>query len=126
VLTIRKKFVLLLLFFLLFTAGCQKTGAVVDVITFQPADYDIMLFTDQSCKSLKNIYMDALLELKAAHPNEFRGGGLEEEKSINELNYKVSPNGPTLLILKDGKTLSRLTGEKTKSEIIDELQSTIH
>lgn len=68
--------------------------------------------------------MDALLELKAAYPDEFKGG-LEEEKNIDELNYKVSSNSPTLLILKNGQTISRLTGEMSKSEIVNELQLTI-
>ena len=111
---IKKNALLLLLFFLILTTGCQKSSTIVDVITFQPADYDVILCTHDQNKSLKYIYMDALLELKAAYPDQFTGGE-EEKRSIDELEYKVSTDSPTLLIQKNGQTIRRLSGEKSKN-----------
>lgn len=71
--------------------------------------------------------MDALLEIKAAYPDEFKGGE-EEEKNIDDLDdleYSVEPDSPTLLIQKDGKTITQLSGNKTKAEIKKELQETL-
>lgn len=120
----RNHIIISLILFLFLTTGCQKTSTVVNVFTFQPANYDVKLFTDNTSEKINKLYMDAMLEVKAKYPAEFQGAE-EKEENIEDLNLSLSADGPTLLISKNGQTISQLSGKVSKTRIIQELEETI-
>lgn len=125
VIIIKSKVMSTIFFFTLLTSGCNNTSAVVDVITFQPSNYDVKFITDHSSEETQNAYIDAILELKAEYPAEFKAIE-EEEKNINDIQNTINiEGGPTLIILRNGQTISQLSGNKPKSEIMHELEITI-
>ncbi|PAV29865.1 hypothetical protein CIL05_08270 [Virgibacillus profundi] len=109
---------------ILFISGCQHTNTMVDVITFKPSNYQVMFFPNNTEKDTKNVYMDAMLELKAKYPKAFTE--VEAiEKEVDELKDVIKQDEPILIISKNGRTISQLSGEKPKTEIVEQLEMTM-
>ncbi|MEC5422837.1 hypothetical protein QGM71_04905 [Virgibacillus sp. C22-A2] len=122
---IKSKKYLPIILFLLFISGCQNTGAMVNVISFQPSDYNVMFLTNNASQSVEDTYMDAVLEFKAKYPREFNNAQ-EIEKNIEELDLMLDTDHPALIITKDGQLVTQISGQKTKKEIVLLLEKTIH
>lgn len=105
--------------------GCQQPAEKVDMITFHPSDYDVILFTDQSNSNMAEIYLDAIIEVKAKYPSEFNQVS-SEVKPIHELEFSINPHqNPILLITKNGQTVKELSGSTPKKEIKKYLEMTM-
>lgn len=103
-------------------SGCQKDEVMVEVFTFSPSDYHVLFIPDFAEDAADTIYMDAILDLKATYPTEFVETN-KEERDLSEIGVDLS--GPILIIQKDGKNISEISGEKTMKEIRDELEHTL-
>ncbi|AIF45472.1 hypothetical protein [Virgibacillus sp. SK37] len=119
------KFLAIIIFILISSTGCGRSNSnVIDVVTFQPFDYHISLFSDATSEHNKNLYIDALIELKAKHPAAFKNIQTEEI-SKEEADQLSKIEDTTLIISKNGRTLSRLSGEQDKSKIVNTLEKFI-
>jgi hypothetical protein len=111
--------------FLIFLTSCGQPAEEVDIITFHPTDYDVFLLTDESNTSMEEIYLDAIIEMKAEYPSEFNQVS-SEAKPIQEMNVSINDDQkPALLITKNGQTVIELTGSTTKAEIKKHLEMTM-
>jgi hypothetical protein len=120
-----QKTAFLLILFLLFLASCQQPAEKIEIITFHPSDYDVILLTDQSKTNMEEIYLDAIIELKAKYPSEFNQVS-SKATSTHETNFSVgNDENPTLLITKNGQTVKELSGKTPKKEIIKHLELTM-
>jgi hypothetical protein len=74
---------------------------------------------------MEEIYLDAIIELKAKYPSEFNHV-TSEAKSIHEMNYSTNHDqNPILLITKNGQTVKELSGPTPKAEIKKHLEMTM-
>ncbi|MBR7798104.1 MAG: hypothetical protein ACQEWU_08270 [Bacillota bacterium] len=124
---IRSLFIpVLALFLLIFSSGCQATNATtIDVISFQPNGYNVMFFTNNSNSDLENIYFDAIIEIKAKYPSAFKDVQ-KEEKTMDDLEMGLKPESPSLVIMKNGKTIEHLSGDIAKNDLMDKLEQIIN
>ncbi|MFC4025417.1 hypothetical protein ACFOUV_16640 [Oceanobacillus longus] len=104
--------------------GCQNENTNVEVFTFKPNEYDVMFIPEDSIDEVDEMYMDAIIELKAKYPSEFSEMEMTE-RNIAELGIMQNTDGPSLLISKDGTTIAQLFGKKPKKEIIEKLEITL-
>jgi hypothetical protein len=120
-----QKIVYSLAIILIFLTSCQQPAEKVDIITFHPTDYDVMLLTNESNKNMEEKYLDAIIELKAKYPSEFNQVS-SEAKSISEMNISISHDqNPILLITKNGQTVKEFSGSTSKAEIKKHLEMTM-
>ncbi|GAB3800061.1 thioredoxin domain-containing protein [Virgibacillus kimchii] len=111
--------------FTLFLTSCQHSEEKIEVITFHPTDYDVMLLRNNADTGMEEIYLDAIIELKAEYPSEFKQVS-SEAKPIPEIDMLVNHDeNPTLLITKDGQTVKELSGDTSKKEILAYLEMTM-
>ncbi|MFA1818713.1 hypothetical protein ACDX78_00700 [Virgibacillus oceani] len=120
-----QKTVYSLIITLFFLTSCQQPDEKLDIIAFHPSDYDVFLLTDKSDTSIEEIYLDAIIELKAKYPDEFSQVS-SEAKSNHEINLTINEEqNPILLITKNGQTVKELAGPTSKTEIKKHLEMTM-
>ncbi|WP_077300483.1 hypothetical protein [Virgibacillus pantothenticus] len=103
--------------------GCDTFSAsTINIISFQPKDYDVIFYTHQNNNKLENLYFDAIIEIKADYPSEF-SEVKTREVAIDEVKDEIDPKYPTLIIRKDNKMIERITGQASKQEIINKLKN---
>ncbi|WP_077704461.1 MULTISPECIES: hypothetical protein [Virgibacillus] len=59
--------------------------------------------------------------MKANFPTEFSKVNTRKT-ALNEIDEKIDPKYPTLIIRKDGKTIERISGQTPKHVIISKLE----
>ncbi|MFC2950250.1 hypothetical protein [Virgibacillus sediminis] len=110
---------------LFFATGCQSPKSAVEVISFQPSDYEVLFYSNSPDDgALEDKYKDAIIDLKAKYPDQFENMKAFTE-DISNLKVSGSKEGPNLLILKDGDTVSHLNGDQPKQEILNHLEYTL-
>lgn len=112
--------------FVLFTGSCSEEQSSVDVIQFQPSNYQVLLYTDKTKLDVEEQYIDAILELKAQYPDQLKDITIQK-KNLSTIQQSSTPvhDYPTLLIIKKGRTVSKVTGNKNKHEILSVLRQTV-
>ncbi|WP_337017200.1 hypothetical protein [Oceanobacillus massiliensis] len=105
-------------------AACQNEDGEVEVITFNPYDYNVIFIPENKVDDKNEIYIDAMIELKAEYPSEFNNVN-KIEKDLTAMGIKESNDGPTLVILKSGETIAKLSGKMPKHEIKEQLEITL-
>lgn len=118
------KLLLFLIPAVLLLTGCQNANANVEVITFKPSEYEIVLIPQNSTDQVDDIYANAIIELKAKYPYKFKDIKAVE-KNIDEINTRLHADSPTLLIMRDGKTIKKISGNLPKEEIKSHLEHAI-
>jgi hypothetical protein len=124
VISLKIKLIVILIFILILIpfSGCAKSNnKVIDVVTFQPLDYDVSLFSDAKSDHNRNLYIDAIIELKAKYPTAFKNvqtGEMTKEEAARLSEIEET----TLIISKNGQTVSRLSGDQDKSKIVNTLE----
>jgi cytochrome oxidase Cu insertion factor (SCO1/SenC/PrrC family) len=110
---------------LLLLVSCGESNAsIINIISFQPKEYDVVFYTHSTNNKLENIYYDAIIEIKANYPNEFSPVETEK-KELSEVKELIDPASPTLLIAKNGKTVERISGQVSKQEIMKKLKQIV-
>ncbi|GAA0444106.1 hypothetical protein GCM10008934_36010 [Virgibacillus salarius] len=84
-----------------------------------------MFFTNNSNSDLENIYFDAIIEIKAKYPSAFKDVQ-KEEKTMDDLEMGLKPESPSLVIMKNGKTIEHLSGDIAKNDLMDKLEQIIN
>ncbi|MBU5266514.1 hypothetical protein [Virgibacillus proomii] len=120
-----KRIVPIFISLLLLVVSCGESNAsTINIISFQPKEYDVVFYTHSTNNKLENIYYDAIIEIKANYPNEFSPVETEK-KELSEVKELIDPASPTLLIAKNGKTVERISGQVSKQEIIKKLKQIV-
>lgn len=120
-----KRIVPFFIFLLLLVVSCGKSNAsTINIISFQPKEYDVVFYTHSTNNKLENIYYDAIIEIKANYPNEFSPVETKK-KEFSEVKEPIDPASPTLLIAKNGKTVERISGQVSKQEIMKKLEQIV-
>ncbi|MYL42393.1 hypothetical protein [Virgibacillus salexigens] len=120
---IKRAIIPLISIMILLLSACQSSP-LIDVITFQPKEYDVMFLTDKTNSALENIYYDAIIEVKAEYPHAF-SEVQTNETTIEDIENVTEQETPALLITKDGRTIESLSGEMEKDEIKEKLEGII-
>jgi thiol-disulfide isomerase/thioredoxin len=119
-----KRKLLLLISFYILLAGCHNDESI-DIITFTASeDYNVVFIPKTTTDDLNKTYMDALIELKAKYPLEFKEIN-KTEKKTEELNLSNELAGPSLTIFKNGQVVERMSGDPHKEEIKEKLELTV-
>ncbi|MBM7552920.1 hypothetical protein [Thalassobacillus pellis] len=108
---------------LLMVAGCTPGQKNIEVISTAPEGYEVYLFTDKQASEKQAAYLNAFLEFR----NEYYGGSLDFKKRSPELvklHEEVSQY-PTLIILKNGKTITQISGHAEQGEVFQQLSSLV-
>ncbi|MFC3040192.1 hypothetical protein ACFOGI_07990 [Virgibacillus xinjiangensis] len=119
----RLLFITVIPLLILSAAGCQSPSAAVEVVSFQPSDYEVLFYTNsEEDTALEDKYKDAIIDVKAKYPEEF-ADMQAVTKNMNELTGENSAEGPNLVILKNGDPIKHLNGDQPKQKILNQLES---
>lgn len=94
------------------------------MVFFEPSNYQVYLYSDGNNKNLENNYLSAILDLKISYPNVVNQMHVEET-TASGLRQKDIGEYPTLVIIKDGVTIEKLSGENHKKKILNRLEETL-
>ncbi len=116
-------FIFILVTIAITSSGCSNNEAI-DVVKFEPKDYQVYFYSNQSNEPVEDTYLDAMLELKTTYPSEINQFELEET-TADSLSDQSIVEYPAMVIIKDGETIRTLSGEASKTEIFQELKQTV-
>ncbi|WP_067725762.1 hypothetical protein [Oceanobacillus damuensis] len=108
---------------ILILMGCQNEKTLTEVITFKPSDYEVIFIPNNYIDETNQVYMDAMIDLKAEYPNEFEEAK-KEAKNLTDLDSIDNIKGPSLIIVKNDTPIAQLSGEKAKKDIMEQLEFT--
>ena len=112
---------LLISFYILLTS-CHNDESI-EIITFTTSDnYNVVFIPKTTTDDLNETYMDALIELKAKYPLEFKKRN-KTEKNTEEFNFEMPR--PSLTIFKNGQVIEQMSGVPHKKEIKEKLEITV-
>ncbi|MCP8616065.1 hypothetical protein [Salirhabdus salicampi] len=103
------------LMLLLTTSSCVRTEASVDVVLYQPYDFDVLLFSNKQNYQVEESYINAMLTLqRKTTKNEtvWKQTIMDTPPNISIQEY------PTLIIMKDQQILMKISGPKEKQDIL--------
>ncbi|MBP2077906.1 hypothetical protein [Oceanobacillus polygoni] len=110
---------------LLLLLGCQQhKDELVEAISFNPSEYNVMIIPEESIEEIDDIYVDAIIELKAKYPTEFTDAKTVEIDPA-EMDIPLDTTGSTLVIQKNGQTIAHLSRNMPKNEIMEQLEVTL-
>lgn len=112
------------IFAIILLAGCFPQTKDVEVLSVEDSNYELFLYTKQHQNEAANHYLSALLNWKT------------KQSSIETLDFKKSQtrshqlripgdNLPALVIKKEGKILTSISGKRTSDYILTELENYI-
>ena len=118
------KFLLMISTLLILLTGCQSKDEVVEAISFNPTEYNVMIIPEESIEEIDEIYIDAIIDLKAEYPYEF-ADAKTVEIDPTEMDIPLDTKGTTLIIQKNGQTVAQLSRNMPKDEIMEQLEVTL-
>ncbi|QAS51154.1 hypothetical protein [Halobacillus litoralis] len=109
---------------ILLLAGCFPQSEDVQVFTATPLDYELYLYTEPDKEEEAQNYLSALLDWKMKQND---GQKLEfKQTETNADDLKVSKDQlPVLVVKEKGKTLTTISGENPRKEILMTLENSI-
>ncbi len=109
---------------LLLLTSCHNDESI-EIITFAPSDnYNVVFIPKKTTDDMNEMYMDALIELKAKYPFELKEIN-KTKKKPEELNVSNVMASPSLTIFKNGQVVIQLSGNPSKDEIKRNLEITV-
>ncbi|MFD1018012.1 thioredoxin domain-containing protein [Thalassobacillus hwangdonensis] len=117
------KIILPILSIAILLTACLPGHEKVNIITFQPDDLEVHLYSEMEEKESEQAYLDALLDMKQKlSDKEIQF----VQKTISKKNVQADVKQfPTLIIFKDGKRITSISGHTDKNQIVDQLLTTI-
>ncbi|UOQ43187.1 hypothetical protein MUN89_14750 [Halobacillus salinarum] len=119
-----RPYIFISMLFVFLLAGCFPHKENVEVISASPSGYDIYLYTQTDQKQKAESYFNALLDWKMKQGND---GTLAFKKSKTDSNsIEVSENElPALVIKKEGKTVTKISGNSNQKNILSKLEQSV-
>ncbi len=108
----------------LFSTSCNAKHPIEEV-SFAPSDYQVFYYSTNSNPKIENEYLTAIWDLKQDYPEQL--DSIERKKTTKEAaKRKEIGEYPSLVIVKDGETISTLSGDTKKSEVLQQLLKTVN
>ncbi|WP_093211027.1 hypothetical protein [Sediminibacillus albus] len=108
----------------LLTTSCNAKQTI-EVLTFEPSNFQVFFYTNKSNPKLENEYLKAILDLKNNYPSQLDNIELTET-TIESLKRRSIAEYPALVIVKDGQTISKLSGQASKTDVLKKLKKTVN
>ncbi|WP_101843747.1 hypothetical protein [Halobacillus sp. Marseille-P3879] len=110
---------------LILISSCTAGGEDIKVISANPSDYKINLYTHPDDEEQANEYMAALLNWKTNQEDDNYLSFQESTVNTSELDLSAEQL-PALIIYKEGKPIQTVTGENTTpKDIVNTLENTV-
>ncbi len=106
-----------------FISSCSHEKPV-EIVEFSPSDYKVQFFSDKSDLELEDEYLSAILDLKNSYPSLINKIELKET-SVSAIKADSITETPALVITKDGQTITKLSGQTSKSDVLSELKKIV-
>jgi thiol-disulfide isomerase/thioredoxin len=104
--------------------SCSEPIKPVDVVKFEPRNYQVLLYSNHENNHVESIYIDAILTLQ----REFEANQTNWGKEILDMQEVPSLSityYPTLVILKDGEVVKKIYGPLRKDEILQKINEVL-
>lgn len=116
---------LLLSFFAIFLlAGCLHQSEDIQVLKASPQNYELYLYTTSDKEEVAQDYMSALLDWKLKQKDETELQFKQSETPKDQLNLP-DEELPVLVVKKKGKTVTTISGQNPRKEILMALENHI-
>lgn len=104
--------------------GCFMQTDKIQVLTAQPDDYELYLYTEPDQEEAAQNYLSALLDWKLKQDD---GEKLNfQQSAMNSTKVNFSQDDlPVLVVKQEGKTISTISGENPRQEILMTLEDSI-
>lgn len=108
----------------LFSTSCNAKHPIEEV-SFTPSDFQVFFYTTNSNPKIENEYLTAIWDLKKDYPEQMDNIQLKETTKEAAERKKIGEY-PALVIIKDGKTVSSISGDTDKSKVLQHLKQTVN
>jgi hypothetical protein len=108
---------------LLLTACESIDEGSISKIELDGEGYHLLFFSNEQYIELEENYYDVLLDLKKEFPEEMGNLYLVQSSKRNSIKRYGVDTYPTLIMIKEGKTLARIEGKQNKKEMLNKLTS---
>jgi hypothetical protein len=108
---------------LLLTACESIDEGSISKIELDGEGYHLLFFSNEQYIELEENYYDVLLDLKKEFPEEMGNLYLVQSSKRNSIKRYGVDTYPTLIMIKEEKTLARIEGKQNKKEMLNKLTS---
>ncbi|SFJ91758.1 hypothetical protein SAMN04487936_105202 [Halobacillus dabanensis] len=109
---------------ILLLAGCLHQSEDIQVLTATPKDYELHLYTDSENENTAQDYMSALLDWKLKQEDATELQFKQSETKKDHLNIP-DDELPVLVVKEKGKTITTISGENPRKEILMALEKNV-
>ncbi|MBN8234292.1 hypothetical protein JF544_03490 [Halobacillus kuroshimensis] len=110
---------------LLLLMGCIGQSEEVQVLSTSPDDYDLYLYTNPDQEEKAENYMTALLNWKLEHQDHNRLQFKQTTTDSHNVEDIEGASLPMLVVKKEGRTITRLSGIETENRISSTLEEAL-
>lgn len=109
---------------ILLLAGCLHQSEDIQVLTATPQDYELHLYTNSESENIAQDYMSALLDWKLKQEDATELQFKQSATTKDQLNIPDNEL-PVLVIKEKGKTVTTISGENPRKEILMALEKNV-
>ncbi|MBH0228986.1 hypothetical protein [Halobacillus yeomjeoni] len=116
--------ILLSITILLVVAGCLPAEKNIEILSAKKDSYEVYLYTKSEPSNKAQNYISALLDWKTATKDQLQMEFQQTKVSLDNIHLKEEQL-PALIIKKEGKMVSQITGEQPSRDIFSTIDRSI-